>query len=89
MVPIKDMEQKVAPGSTVGGCLVGNSIKAEPAQTLTTTFRMSNVDLDRFHAAGGKKMLMERMEHSLDQGTHPLPLRWERSFRADDPEITR
>ncbi len=45
----------------------------EPAQTLTTTFRMSNVDLDRYQAAGGKRMLMERMEHALDQGTHPLP----------------
>jgi uncharacterized phosphosugar-binding protein len=34
MVPIEGMEQKVAPGSTVGGCLVINSIKAEVAQRL-------------------------------------------------------
>ena len=45
----------------------------EPAQTLTTTFRMSNVDLDAFQAAGGKQMLMARMEKALAEGTHPLP----------------
>lgn len=45
----------------------------EPAQTLTTTFRMSNVDLDRFEQAGGKRVLMERMEEALARGTHPLP----------------
>jgi hypothetical protein len=27
----------------------------EPAQTLTTTFRMSNVDLAAYEAAGGKR----------------------------------
>ena len=45
----------------------------DPAQTLTTTFRMSNVDLDRFEAAGGKAMLKARMEEALEKGTHPLP----------------
>ncbi|HEX5791481.1 MAG TPA: FAD-dependent oxidoreductase, partial [Luteolibacter sp.] len=45
----------------------------EPAQTLTTTFRMSHVDLDAYEAAGGKKMLMERMENAIAQGSHPLP----------------
>lgn len=45
----------------------------EPAQTLTTTFRMSNVDMDAYEKAGGKKMLMERMEQAVEKGTHPLP----------------
>lgn len=45
----------------------------EPAQTLTTTFRMSNVDLAAYEAAGGKKMLMRRMAEAVDAGTHPLP----------------
>lgn len=45
----------------------------EPAQTLTTTFRMSNVDVDAYEKAGGKKMLMERMGEAVDKGTHPLP----------------
>ena len=45
----------------------------EPAQSMTTTFRMSNVDLDAYESAGGKKMLMERMSAAVDAGTHPLP----------------
>jgi hypothetical protein len=45
----------------------------DPAQSMTTTFRMSNVDLTAYEAAGGKKMLMERMSAAVDQGTHPLP----------------
>ncbi len=45
----------------------------EPAQTLTTTFRMSNVDLDAYERAGGKKMLMQAMAEAVEGGTHPLP----------------
>ncbi|MDD5199133.1 MAG: FAD-dependent oxidoreductase [Terrimicrobiaceae bacterium] len=45
----------------------------EPAQTLTTTFRMSSVNLDAYESAGGKKMLMQRMSDAVDKGTHPLP----------------
>lgn len=45
----------------------------EPAQTLTTTFRLSNVDLAAYRAAGGKKVLMERMAAAVDRGTHALP----------------
>jgi len=45
----------------------------EPAQTLTTTFRMSNVDLDAYERAGGNKFLMQAMAEAVDRGTHPLP----------------
>ena len=45
----------------------------EPAQSLTTTFRMSNVDLDAYEQAGGKKMLKEKMAEAVDKDTHPLP----------------
>lgn len=45
----------------------------DPAQSMTTTFRMSNVDLAAYESAGGKKMFMERMSAAVDQGTHPLP----------------
>lgn len=45
----------------------------DPAQSLTTTFRMCNVDLDRYVAAGGKSMLAERMEAAIASGRHPLP----------------
>ncbi len=41
----------------------------EPAQSLTTTFRMANVDLDEYEKAGGKKMLAEMMASTK----HPLP----------------
>ncbi len=47
----------------------------EPAQTLTTTFRMSNVDLGAYERAGGKKLLRERMSEAVDRGTHALPRR--------------
>ncbi|MEX2093643.1 MAG: FAD-dependent oxidoreductase [Pirellulales bacterium] len=45
----------------------------DPAQSLTTTFRMCNVDLEKFQAAGGKRMLAERMEAAVASGRHPLP----------------
>jgi hypothetical protein len=45
----------------------------DPAQTLTTTFKMSGVDLKRYQAAGGKKMLAQRMAEAVEKGTHPLP----------------
>ena len=45
----------------------------DPAQTLTTTFRMSNVKLDRFEAEGGKKMLMAKMAEAVESGRHLLP----------------
>jgi hypothetical protein len=45
----------------------------EPAQSMTTTFRMANVNLERFARAGGKKMLMEKMAQAIDAGEHSLP----------------
>ncbi len=45
----------------------------EPAQTLTTTFRMSNVDLATYESSGGKKLLMARMAEAVERGTHALP----------------
>jgi len=45
----------------------------DPAQTLTTTFRMSNVDLNAYEAAGGKTMLMQAMDSAMLDGSHPLP----------------
>ncbi|MBX3254996.1 MAG: FAD-dependent oxidoreductase [Chitinophagaceae bacterium] len=41
----------------------------EPAQSMTTTFRMANVELDEYEKAGGKKALMDIMMKT----THPLP----------------
>lgn len=45
----------------------------DPAQTMTTTFRLSNVDLERYEDAGGNTMLVARMEEAVRNGTHSLP----------------
>jgi hypothetical protein len=45
----------------------------EPAQSMTTTFRMSNVDLSEYEKAGGKKMLMQKMNDAVATASHPLP----------------
>jgi hypothetical protein len=45
----------------------------EPAQSMTTTFRMSNVDLVKFEYYGGKKHLAKLMKEALENQTHPLP----------------
>lgn len=45
----------------------------EPAQSMTTTFRMCNVDFQKFGKAGGNKMMKERMEEAFDNKTHLLP----------------
>lgn len=47
--------------------------ETEPVQSMTTTFRMSNVDLEEFEVAGGKKMLKEKMHEAYESGKHPLP----------------
>jgi len=44
----------------------------EPAQTLTTTFKMSGVDWDEFQKSGGKTELMRAMSDAVDAG-FPLP----------------
>jgi ribulose 1,5-bisphosphate synthetase/thiazole synthase len=46
----------------------------DPAQTLTTTFRMVNVDTARAHAFG-KKALAEKMGEAADSGKYRLPRR--------------
>ena len=45
----------------------------EPAQSMTTTFRMCNVDQQKFEKAGGYKMMKERMVDAFENRTHLLP----------------
>ena len=45
----------------------------EPAQSMTTTFRMCNVNLQQFEAAGGNKMMKEKMAAAFESNTHLLP----------------
>ena len=47
--------------------------ESEPSQSMTTTFRMCNVDLAKFKLAGGKNMLTEKMKNAYENRTHPLP----------------
>jgi hypothetical protein len=44
-----------------------------PVQSMTTTFRMANVENSEYIAAGGKKMLKEKMALAYENGTYPLP----------------
>lgn len=57
----------------LAGVAFENAGESASAQTLTTTFRMSNVDLPAYEAAGGKKLLMQCMADAVDRGTHALP----------------
>lgn len=45
----------------------------ESAQSMTTTFRMSNVELESFEKAGGKKMLQQKMQEAVASDKHRLP----------------
>jgi len=44
----------------------------DPAQTLTTTFKMSGVEWEEFEQSGGKTGLMQAMNEAVDEG-FPLP----------------
>lgn len=46
-----------------------------PGQTLTTTFRFSNVDWESYRQAGGKDLLQRLMAEAVESGRHPLPRR--------------
>lgn len=45
----------------------------EPAQSMTTTFRMCNIDQGKFAKAGGNKMMKERMSNAFNNKTYLLP----------------
>jgi predicted dehydrogenase len=45
----------------------------EPEQTRTMTFRRRKVDLPADYTAGGKRMLLARMDKAVERGMHALP----------------
>jgi hypothetical protein len=45
----------------------------DSAQSMTTTFRMCNVDQEKFEKAGGNKMMKERMTDAFENQTYLLP----------------
>ncbi len=57
----------------LAGVAYEKASEIDPAQTLTTTFRMSNVNLKKHEAAGGKTMLMARMAEAVETGRFKLP----------------
>jgi uncharacterized phosphosugar-binding protein len=70
MVKIQGLDTPVAPGSTVGGCLVVNAIKAEVAARLTAAGQPPKV-----LSAGvlvGAERAMELFESAYDEHAHRL-----------------
>lgn len=70
MVQVKGMEMPVAPGSTVGGCMLINSLKAEIAQRLTAAGQPPKA-----LAAGcvlGSERAAEIFEAAYDEHAHRL-----------------
>lgn len=57
----------------LSGCQFELAGEKEPAQSMTTTFRMCNVDQQKFEKAGGNKMMKERMSEAFENKTHILP----------------
>jgi uncharacterized phosphosugar-binding protein len=70
MVKIAGLETPVAPGSTVGGCLVVNSIKAEVAARLTAAGQPPKV-LSAAVIVGAAKA-KELFEAAYDEHAHRL-----------------
>ncbi|HKK19619.1 MAG TPA: hypothetical protein VJ952_13150, partial [Opitutales bacterium] len=70
MVRIEGLDTPVAPGSTVGGCLIINSIKAEVAQRLTDAGQPPKV-----LSAGaivGPERAVELFEGAYDEHAHRI-----------------
>ena len=57
----------------LSGCQFEMAGEKEPAQSMTTTFKMCNVDQQRFEKAGGSRMMKERMTTAFENRTHLLP----------------
>jgi uncharacterized phosphosugar-binding protein len=70
MVKIEGLETPVSPGSTVGGILVINSIKAEVAQILTKNGQQPKV-LSSANVVGEKRAV-ELFESAYDEHAHRL-----------------
>lgn len=57
----------------LSGCRYEIAGEKEAAQSMTTTFRMCNVDLEKFEKAGGNKMMKEQMTDAFESKTYRLP----------------
>jgi len=70
MVHIDGLDTPVAPGSTVGGCLIVNSIKAEVAQRLTAAGQPPKV-LSAAAIVGAERAI-ELFESAYDEHAHRI-----------------
>lgn len=80
MVSIEGLDTPVAPGSTVGGCLIINSIKAEVAQRLTDAGQPPKV-----LSAGaivGAERAVELFEAAYDEHAHRIAKYYENVGQA-------
>ena len=76
MVSIEGLETPVAPGSTVGGALIINSIKAELAKILTDAGHPPKVLTASVIA--GEKRATELFESAYDEHAHRLARLYEK-----------
>lgn len=76
MVKIEGLDTPVAPGSTVGGCLIVNSIKAEIAERLTRAGQPPKVLSSG--AVVGAKRATEIFEAAYDEHAHRLAKLYEK-----------
>lgn len=70
MISIEGLETPVAPGSTVGGCIIVNSVKAEVAQRLTALGKPPKVLSSA--AVVGAARAVELFEAAYDEHAHRL-----------------
>ncbi|MEM9443735.1 MAG: SIS domain-containing protein [Verrucomicrobiota bacterium] len=70
MVQVEGLDTPVAPGSTVGGCLIINCIKAEVAQRLTAAGHPPKVL--SAGAVVGKERAVELFESAYDEHAHRI-----------------
>lgn len=76
MVKIEGLDTPVAPGSTVGGCLLINSIKAEVAQRLTKAGKPLKVLSGA--VVVGEKRAVELFESAYDEHAHRIAKLYEK-----------
>ncbi|PXA04552.1 SIS domain-containing protein [Coraliomargarita sinensis] len=80
MVNIEGLDTPVAPGSTVGGCLIINSIKAEVAQRLTDAGHPPKVLSSA--AIVGSERAVELFESAYDEHAHRIAKYYEQVGKA-------
>lgn len=80
MVSIEGLDTPVAPGSTVGGCLIINSIKAEVAQRLTAAGQPPKVL--SAGAVVGAERAVELFEGAYDEHAHRIARYYENVGKA-------